>query len=337
MGHGAAVPLGSVVLRCATGRAYASAVAMSLALMLIVCCARSHVAADSASSAPQVSAPGAWTCLFRDRLVTCASEELGTSVQTGVDSVPLPQFFEADVPCAFGETGLHCFDPPGGWLSIADIDGSYQIRQHDGMPLFLARDRIAVMARPSDASSVLTAAVPGLSDAVSWGLTVVAVARGRLGVLDLRSEPPMWESLGEVPANSRLSRLYSATVLLVPLVWSPGSTHLAWYRDGVRRPPADLEALTPPSIVATNSSGRAICTLDDAGAVACANDARLRCEDGEESAFHAVSLPGVATSLTVGSDHACVIVGQDVLCWGWMSPHHCVLTPVRIDFSLGRR
>lgn len=307
-------------------------------VLLLVCCARAHVAADPPGVAPQVSAPGTYVCLFRDRTVTCLSEMAEPRVLSDVDSVSMPEFLEAETPCALVRSSLRCFGSlprPWAWGTALSPGEGYTLRQYGGAPLYLGRDSVAVLGSPTVASSVRTGTIPGLVDAAAWGFTVVALAGTQLGLMELETEHPVWQPLGEYPPQSHVLRILSTRTIVTPLVWTTGSTRITWFRDGLRTPPQLLDAPTPAVQVVANPGGQAICTLDADGRVACANDARLRCDGGEESPFRELSLPGPATSLTVGPSRACALVGGEVLCWGRFGPGDCSRRPVPVRFGGG--
>lgn len=336
MAHGTAVPMGSgpVSLGQRRGLVYGAAVC-SLWGGALLPCARSHVEADPSPPRAQVAALVGRVCLFRDGTVTCVTPTLETSVLLDVESVPFPQFEEADMAC--GTTGgvLRCDFAPSGWQSLASPGADYVLRQNDGIPLFLAPDRVAVLSNWADAATARIATIPGLTDAISSTFVVVALARGRLGIVDLE-RGGVWEPVADFPPTSRLTRLSTLSTLTAPLVWTPGATRMHWYRDGLRRPAQVLEAPTAPVFVMGNSGGSAFCLIDELGAVVCANDGRLRCEDAVERPFEAVALPGPASSLSVGQGYACAIVGSDVLCWGRVDPPWgCSPRPVPVRFATG--
>lgn len=314
-------------------RARGRAIAVLLGACL-ACSARVHVAADPPRPAEQVSAAFGGVCLFRSRTVTCISEIRGRSTLADVDAVPMPQFTAANYPCAYVGDSLRCLYPPSGWETLPSPPEGFILREYDGR-LFLGHDAIASPARETVSYQVV--AIPGLTDAVSNAFLVVAIAGGRLGTLDFGGGDPVWRSIGEYPGNSRLVGLSTPDLRFRPLLWAPGSTRLLWFRDGLESAPQTLEAPAPPVTVVGNSWAPAVCVLDAAGQVACANDGGLRCEPDYERAFSAIGLPGIATSIAVGQSHACALVDGDVYCWGRLdSTPGCWARPTLVRFDEDR-
>lgn len=283
--------------------------------------------------APLVSAFAGRTCVFESDSIRCVSDD-GPEEISGITRVWPAQFADARFPCGATAAGVVCLMPPDGWGELQTAGPEYELRQHEGMPLFIAGDRVAIAEGWRVGSAVHRASVPGLLDAMSSGFVVVALTDHGLGAFSIRDGLASWRALPDAPGARRLLAL-ATPERLTPLAWSPDATRMDWFRDGIESAPVQIDSPRPVATVAGYGASPAFCALDVDGGVVCANDWPLRCiefgEGSDDGVLRSVALEGPATAISVGSDHACAVVAATVYCWGRVSGGICTPSPVVVS------